>query len=85
MQLFHQQILQLMKAIRKSSKNHSEKIPEMVPKSSKKHVCQPWKMQAENKFIIKKVKWKPQISLEQGLKHSIEWYKKFIKNNFYEN
>ena len=44
-----------------------------------------WKMQAENKFIIKKVKWKPQISLEQGLKHSIEWYKKFIKNNFNEN
>ena len=39
-----------IKVIRKSTKNHPEKVPEMVPKSSKKHVWEPWKMQAENAY-----------------------------------
>ncbi len=47
-----------------------------------------WKMQADNRFIVKKIKWKPKIDLDEGLKMSINWYKKFInvyfknKNNF---
>ena len=41
-----------------------------------------WKMQAENKFVLKKVKWAPRITLLDGLKRSINWYKIFIKNNF---
>ena len=43
-----------------------------------------WKMQAENKYILKKIRWRPKISLEEGLKYSINWYKKFVKNNFDE-
>ena len=36
--------------IRKSTKNHPEKVPEIVPKSPKKHVWEPWKMQAEKVY-----------------------------------
>ena len=38
-----------------------------------------WRMQAENKFILNKVGWKPAINFNQGLTHTIQWYKKFIK------
>ena len=38
-----------------------------------------WRMQAENKFIIQKLKWKPKIKFEEGLIKTIEWYKNFIK------
>ena len=41
-----------------------------------------WKMQAENKFILSKIGWKPNISFEEGLKISISWYRKFLKLNF---
>ena len=39
-----------IEAIRKSTKNHPERVPEMVPKSYKMHVWEPWKMQAENVY-----------------------------------
>ena len=39
-----------IEAIRKSSKNHPERVPEMVSKSYKMHVWEPWKMQAENVY-----------------------------------
>ena len=38
-----------------------------------------WKMQAENKFLTKKLKWKPKINFEQGLVNTIEWCKRFVK------
>ena len=38
-----------------------------------------WKMQAENNFLTRKIKWKPEISFDKGLIKSIEWYKKFTK------
>ena len=38
-----------------------------------------WKMQAENKFVTKNLGWKPSVSFDDGLKKSIEWYKKFVK------
>ena len=41
-------------------------------------------MQAENKFMINKIKWKPRVSLDLGLQISVDWYKKFIQNNFHE-
>ena len=41
-----------------------------------------WKMQANNSFVIKKIRWKPTIDLDEGLKISIKWYKKFVKDNF---
>ena len=41
-----------------------------------------WKMQAQNDFVIKKVKWKPKIKLDDGLDISIRWYKKFLKLNY---
>ena len=37
-----------------------------------------WKMQANNKFITSKG-WRPKINFEQGLIHTISWYKKFSK------
>ena len=43
-----------------------------------------WKMQADNKFITNKIKWKPKVSFDQGLKISINWYRRFIQNNFNE-
>ena len=43
-----------------------------------------WKMQADNKFVINKIKWKPNVSFQQGLKISINWYRRFIQNNFNE-
>ena len=39
-----------IEAIRKSTKNHPERVPEMVPKSYKMHVWEPWKMQAEKVY-----------------------------------
>ena len=41
-----------------------------------------WKMQADNRFILKKTNWKPTIKLDQGLKISINWYRKFIKTYY---
>ena len=43
-----------------------------------------WEMQADNKFVINKIKWKPKVSFDQGLKISISWYRRFIQNNFDE-
>ena len=43
-----------------------------------------WEMQADNKFLINKIKWKPKVSFDQGLKISINWYRRFIQNNFNE-
>ncbi len=37
-----------------------------------------WKMQANNKFIIRKG-WKPKINFDEGLKSTIDWYRKFLK------
>lgn len=39
-----------------------------------------WKMQADNKFILNKLNWKPIVPFENGLKKSILWYEKFLKN-----
>ena len=39
-----------IKVIRTSAKNHPVKVTEIVPKSSKKHVWEPWKMQAEKVY-----------------------------------
>lgn len=39
-----------------------------------------WKMNANNKIILSKG-WKPKISFDEGLKITIDWYKKF--NNLY--
>ena len=36
-------------------------------------------MQAENKFLINKLGWKPKIKFEQGLVNTIEWCKHFVK------
>ena len=41
-----------------------------------------WKMQADNKFIIRNTNWKPKIGLDEGLKISIKWYRKFIEDYF---
>ena len=38
-----------------------------------------WRMQAENKFITQKLKWKPAIKFEDGLLKTIKWYKNFVK------
>ena len=40
-----------------------------------------WKMHAENKFILK-LGWEPQVSLDVGLKLSINWYRNFLKIYF---
>ena len=44
-----------------------------------------WRMQAENKFVLKKVGWRPQISFEHGLTNTIQWYKKFVKIYYNKN
>ena len=36
-------------------------------------------MQADNRFIIQKTNWRPQINLDEGLKISIKWYKNLFK------
>ena len=41
-----------------------------------------WKMQAQNDFVLKKVKWKPKIQLDEGLDISIKWYRRFIQRNY---
>ena len=38
-----------------------------------------WKMQANNKIITNKLKWKPQVDFNTGIKKTITWYKKFLK------
>ena len=43
-----------------------------------------WRMQADNKFVVNKIKWKPKVSFDQGLKITISWYRRFIQNNFDE-
>ena len=35
-----------------------------------------WKMQANNKFILSKG-WRPKTSFTEGLKRTVDWYKKF--------
>ena len=37
-----------------------------------------WKMQADNKFITSKG-WKPKVNFDDGLKRTIDWYRKFHK------
>ena len=44
-----------------------------------------WKMQAENKFIINKVGWKPVVNFNQGLTNTIQWYKKFLQVYYNKN
>ena len=39
-------------------------------------------MQADNKFISRNTNWKPKIGLDEGLKISIKWYRKFIEDYF---
>ena len=41
-----------------------------------------WKMQAQNDFVLKKIKWKPKIQLDEGLDISIKWYRSFIQRNY---
>ena len=41
-----------------------------------------WRMQAENKFVTKTLGWTPLVSIDEGLKNSIKWYKKFLKLYF---
>jgi len=41
-----------------------------------------WKMQAENKFVVNTIGWKPKISFEEGLKNSVEWYRDFLEAYF---
>ena len=41
-----------------------------------------WKMSAENEFVTKNISWKPSVTFDEGLKHSIEWYRKFIQLYF---
>tara|TARA_B100000929_G_scaffold266111_1_gene233586 strand:- start:2262 stop:3254 length:993 start_codon:yes stop_codon:yes gene_type:complete len=38
-----------------------------------------WKMQADNRFVIQKTNWRPQIKLDEGLQISINWYRRFIQ------
>ena len=38
-----------------------------------------WKMQANNKIITNKLKWKPQVDFNTGIKKTITWYKSFLK------
>jgi len=38
-----------------------------------------WKMQANNKIITNKLKWKPQVDFNKGIKKTIIWYKSFLK------
>ena len=41
-----------------------------------------------NKKIFKKLKWKPKVKFEKGLRETISWYlnnKKFLKNISKEN
>ena len=38
-----------------------------------------WKMQADNKFIKNKLGWAPNITFDDGLKTTIDWYRKFLK------
>ena len=39
-------------------------------------------MQAQNDFVLKKIKWKPKIQLDEGLDISIKWYRSFIQRNY---
>ena len=41
-----------------------------------------WRMQAENKFVIKTLGWKPLVTFDEGLINSIKWYKNFLKLYF---
>ena len=36
-------------------------------------------MQADNKYVKNKLGWKPNIKFDQGLKTTIDWYRKFLK------
>ena len=36
-------------------------------------------MQADNKFIKNKLGWAPNITFDDGLKTTIDWYRKFLK------
>ena len=38
-----------------------------------------WRMQADNRLASEIIGWTPKVSLEEGLKISIEWYKKFTE------
>ena len=41
-------------------------------------------MSANNMFVTKNIGWKPSITFDQGLKFSIEWYRKFLKLYFHK-
>ena len=43
-----------------------------------------WKMQADNRFITSKG-WKPKVNFDNGLKKTIDWYKKFYKSYLGKN
>ena len=43
-----------------------------------------WKMSADNKFVTKTIGWRSSITFDQGLKFSIEWYRKFLKLYFHK-
>ena len=69
-----------------SIKNLVKKIHRFTKSSSKLRIGslnyrpnEIWKMQANNKFIISKG-WKPKIGFDDGLKSTIEWYRKFNKS-----
>ena len=44
-----------------------------------------WKMQADNKYVKNKLGWKPNIKFDQGLKTTIDWYRKFYKSYLDKN
>ncbi len=71
-----------------SIKNLVKKIHKFTKSSSKLRIGslsyrpnEIWKMQANNKFIISKG-WKPKIGFDDGLKRTIEWYRKFNRSYF---
>ena len=43
-----------------------------------------WEMSANNKFVTHNIGWKPSVTFGQGLKFSIEWYRKFLKLYFHK-
>ncbi|MDP8213032.1 MAG: GDP-mannose 4,6-dehydratase [Candidatus Zapsychrus exili] len=38
-----------------------------------------WQMRAANKKALDLLKWKPTVSLEEGLKKTISWYRKYLE------
>ena len=38
-----------------------------------------WRMVADNKRAKELLNWTPKVSFEEGLRHTIKWYKKFLE------